>query len=226
MAKMRVLKPELDEINERHKDSDAAKKQQEVMSLYQKVGVNPLGGCIPQLLQFPILIAMFRFFPASIELRQQSFLWATDLSSYDSVFEFGQWFTIPFYGDHVSLFTILMAISTYIYTKFNNSMTPQSGNSMMQQQMVIIQYLMPVMLLVWFNNYASGLSFYYFVSNILIFGQQWMIRSFFIDEESIHAKLMANKANGGKTSKLQQRMNDMMEAQKEGGNRRMRRQEK
>lgn len=226
MAKMRVLKPELDEINERHKDSDAAKKQQEVMSLYQKVGVNPLGGCIPQLLQFPILIAMFRFFPASIELRQKSFLWATDLSSYDSVFEFGQWFTIPFYGDHVSLFTILMAISTYIYTKFNNSMTPQSGNSMMQQQMVIIQYLMPVMLLVWFNNYASGLSFYYFVSNILIFGQQWMIRRFFIDEESIHAKLMANKANGGKTSKLQQRMNDMMEAQKEGGNRRMRRQEK
>ena len=96
----------------------------------------------------------------------------------------------------------------------------------MQQQMVIIQYLMPVMLLVWFNNYASGLSFYYFVSNILIFGQQWMIRRFFIDEESIHAKLMANKANGGKTSKLQQRMNDMMEAQKEGGNRRMRRQEK
>ena len=197
-----------------------------LMALYQKVGVNPLGGCIPQLLQFPILIAMFRFFPASIELRQQSFLWATDLSSYDSVFEFGQWFTIPFYGDHVSLFTILMAISTYIYTKFNNSMTPQSGNSMMQQQMVIIQYLMPVMLLVWFNNYASGLSFYYFVSNILIFGQQWMIRRFFIDEESIHAKLMANKANGGKTSKLQQRMNDMMEAQKEGGNRRMRRQEK
>jgi len=222
MAKMRVLKPELDEINERHKDSDAVKKQQEVMALYQKVGVNPLGGCIPQLLQFPILIAMFRFFPASIELRQQSFLWADDLSAYDSVFEFGQWFSIPFYGDHISLFTILMAISTYLYTKFNNSMTPQSGNSMMQQQMVIIQYLMPVMLLVWFNNYASGLSFYYFVSNILIFAQQWAIRKFFIDEEAIHAQLMANKASG-KTSKFQKRMNDMMEAQKEAGNRRMRR---
>ena len=225
MAKMRVLKPELDEINERHKDSDAAKKQQEVMALYQKVGVNPLGGCIPQLLQFPILIAMFRFFPASIELRQKSFLWADDLSAYDSIFEFGQWFSIPFYGDHVSLFTILMAISTYLYTKFNNSMTPQSGNSMMQQQMIIIQYLMPIMLLVWFNNYASGLSFYYFVSNILIFGQQWAIRKFFIDEESIHAQLMANKASG-KTSKFQKRMNDMLEAQKEAGNRRTRRMDK
>ena len=226
MAKMRVLKPELDEINERHKDGDAAKKQQEVMALYQKAGVNPLGGCIPQLLQFPILIAMFRFFPASIELRQESFLWADDLSAYDSVFEFGQWFTIPFYGDHISLFTILMAISTYLYTKFNNSMTPQSGNSMMQQQMVIIQYLMPVMLLVWFNNYASGLSFYYFVSNILIFGQQWAIRKFFIDEEAIHAQLMANKAKGGKQSKLQKRMNDMLESQKDSGNRRMRRMDK
>jgi YidC/Oxa1 family membrane protein insertase len=225
MAKMRVLKPELDEINERHKDSDAAKKQQEVMALYQKAGVNPLGGCIPQLLQFPILIAMFRFFPASIELRQKSFLWADDLSAYDSIFEFGQWFSIPFYGDHVSLFTILMAISTYLYTKFNNSMTPQSGNSMMQQQMVIIQYLMPFMLLVWFNNYASGLSFYYFVSNILIFAQQWAIRKFFIDEKAIHAQLMANKASG-KTSKFQKRMNDMLEAQKEAGNRRTRRMDK
>ena len=225
MAKMRVLKPELDEINERHKDGDAVKKQQEVIALYQQAGVNPFGGCIPQLLQFPILIAMFRFFPASIELRQQSFLWADDLSAYDSVFEFGQWFSIPFYGDHVSLFTILMAISTYLYTKFNNSMTPQSGNSMMQQQMLIIQYLMPVMLLVWFNNYASGLSFYYFVSNILIFGQQWAIRKFFIDEDAIHAQLMANKASG-KTSKFQKRMNDMMEAQKEAGNRRMRRMDK
>jgi len=224
MAKMRVLKPEIDEINERHKNSDAVKKQQEIMALYQKAGVNPLGGCIPQLLQFPILIAMFRFFPASIELRQQSFLWADDLSSYDSIFEFGQWFSIPFYGDHVSLFTILMAISTFLYTRFNNSMSPQSGG-MLQQQMKVIQYLMPIMLLVWFNNYASGLSFYYFVSNILIFAQQWIIRRFFIDEAAIHAKLQANKASG-KTSKFQKRMNDMMEAQKEAGNRRMRRMEK
>ena len=221
---MRVLKPEIDEINERHKNSDAVKKQQEIMALYQKAGVNPLGGCIPQLLQFPILIAMFRFFPASIELRQQSFLWADDLSSYDSIFEFGQWFSIPFYGDHVSLFTILMAISTFLYTRFNNSMSPQSGG-MMQQQMKVIQYLMPIMLLVWFNNYASGLSFYYFVSNVLIFAQQWIIRRFFIDEAAIHAKLQANKASG-KTSKFQKRMNDMMEAQKDAGNRRMRRMDK
>lgn len=224
MAKMRVLKPEMDEINERHKNSDAAKKQQEIMALYQKAGVNPLGGCIPQLLQFPILIAMFRFFPASIELRQESFLWADDLSAYDSVFEFGQWFSIPWYGDHVSLFTILMAISTFLYTRFNNSMSPQSGG-MMQQQMKVIQYLMPVMLLVWFNNYASGLSFYYFVSNVLIFAQQWIIRRFFIDEAAIHAKMQANKASG-KTSKFQKRMNEMLEAQKEAGNRRMRRMDK
>ncbi|CAI8339272.1 MAG: Membrane protein insertase YidC [Owenweeksia sp. TMED14] len=224
MAKMRLLKPEMDELGEKYKD-DAQKKQQETMLLYQKAGVNPLGGCIPQLLQFPILIAMFRFFPASIELRQESFLWATDLSSYDSIFNFGHWFSIPFYGDHISLFTILMAISTFLYTRFNNSMTP-SSNNMMQQQMMIIQYLMPIMLLVWFNNYASGLSYYYFVSNVLIFGQQWSIKKFFINEDKLRAKIDATKTKGGKQSKLSRKMNEMMEAQKDTGNRRARRLDK
>ena len=224
MAKMRLLKPEMDELAERYGD-DAQKKQQETMLLYQKAGVNPLGGCIPQLLQFPILIAMFRFFPASIELRQESFLWADDLSSYDSIFNFGQWFSLPFYGDHISLFTILMAISTFLYTRFSNSMTP-SSNNMMQQQMQIIQYLMPIMLLVWFNNYASGLSYYYFVSNLLIFGQQWSIKKFFINEGKLRAKIDATKAKGGKQSRFSKKMNDMMEAQKESGNRRTRRMDK
>ena len=221
MAKMRVLKPEMDELNEKFKDADPAKKQQETMALYQKAGVNPLGGCIPQLLSLPILIAMFRFFPVSIELRQQAFLWADDLSSYDSILSLP--FEIPFYGAHVSLFTLLMAISTFLYTRFNNSMTPTSGNSMMQQQMMIIQYLMPVMLLVWFNNYSSGLSYYYFISNVLTFGQQWFIKEFVIDEKAIRAKIDETKAKGGSQSRFAKKMNEMLEANKEAGNRRARR---
>ncbi|MFN5087693.1 MAG: membrane protein insertase YidC [Bacteroidota bacterium] len=221
MAKMRVLKPEMDELNEKFKDADPTKKQQETMALYQKAGVNPLGGCIPQLLSLPILIAMFRFFPVSIELRQQAFLWADDLSSYDSILSLP--FEIPFYGAHVSLFTLLMAISTFLYTKFNNSMTPTSGNSMMQQQMLIIQYVMPFMLLVWFNNYSSGLSYYYFISNVLTFGQQWVIKEFFIDENAIRAKIDETKAKGGSQSRFAKKMNEMLEANKEAGNRRARR---
>ncbi len=220
MAKMRVLKPEIDEINEKFKDQDSMKKQQAVMALYSKAGVNPLGGCIPQLLQFPILIAMFRFFPASIELRQESFLWARDLSSYDSIFTLP--FEIPFYGDHVSLFTILMAVSTYFYTKLNNTMTPTSGSDMMRQQMLIIQYVMPFMLLFFFNNYSSGLSYYYFIANVITFGQQYSMR-FFINEEAIHAKIQDNKAKGGKKGGFQERLQGVMEQQKEAGNRRVRR---
>jgi len=221
MAKMRVLKPEMDELNEKFKDADPAKKQQETMALYQKAGVNPLGGCIPQLLSLPILIAMFRFFPVSIELRQQAFLWADDLSSYDSILSLP--FEIPFYGAHVSLFTLLMAVSTFLYTKFNNSMTPTSGNSMMQQQMLIIQYVMPFMLLVWFNNYSSGLSYYYFISNVLTFGQQWIIKEFVIDEKAIRAQIDETKAKGGSQSRFAKKMNEMLEANKEAGNRRARR---
>jgi YidC/Oxa1 family membrane protein insertase len=223
MAKMRVLKPEIDEINEKHKDGDAMQKQQALMALYNKAGVNPLGGCIPQLLQFPILIAMFRFFPASIELRQESFLWADDLSSYDSIFTLP--FTVPFYGDHVSLFTILMAISTFLYTKMNNSMTPNTGNDMMRQQMMIIQYVMPFMLLFFFNSYSAGLSYYYFVANMITFGQQYSMR-FFINESAIRAKIENNKAKGGKKGGFQAKLQNMMEEQQNGGNRRIRRNNK
>jgi len=222
MAKMRVLKPEMDAIAEKYPEKGDPKKQKETMALYQKTGVNPLGGCLPQLLGLPILIALFRFFPASFELRQQGFLWADDLSSYDSIMDLPM--TIPFYGDHISLFTILMAISTFLYTRMNNQMSAGStaGNSMMQQQMKVIQYLMPVMLLVWFNNYSSGLSYYYFLSNILVFGQQWAIRKFFINEDAIRAKIEVTKAKGGRKSKFANKMESMLEQQSEG-NRRMRR---
>lgn len=223
MAKMRVLKPEIDEINEEYKDEDAMKKQQAMMELYRKAGVNPLGGCIPQLLQFPILIAMFRFFPASIELRQQSFLWATDLSSYDSIAQLP--FEIPFYGDHISLFTILMAISTFMYSYMNQQMT---GTNSQMPQMKIIIYLMPVMLLFFFNSYPAGLSYYYLVANLITFGQQFAIRAF-IDDKAIHAKLQANKEKPKKQSKFSQRLNKAMEQQQDNQqqmNRRMRRMNK
>lgn len=219
MAKMRVLKPELDEINEKFKDQDPMKKQQAVMDLYREAGVNPLGGCIPQLVQLPILIAMFRFFPASIELRQQSFLWATDLSSYDSILNLP--FSIPMYGAHVSLFTILMAISTFMYSYMNQQLT---GTNSQMPQMKMIIYIMPFFLLFMFNSYPAGLSYYYLVANLITFGQQYAIRAF-IDDKAIHAKLQANKEKPKKKSKLSQRLGQAMEAsqQAQDGNRRMRR---
>ena len=152
-AKMKVLKPEIDKINEKNKGKDPMKVQQATMNFYRKAGVNPMGGCLPMLFQFPILIAMFRFFPASIELRQQSFLWADDLSAYDSIYDLG--FSIPFYGDHVSLFTLLMTVSTLLYTRMNSSMA--TGQ---MAQMKWMMYLMPIMFLGFFNNYAAGLSYY------------------------------------------------------------------
>lgn len=220
MAKMRVLRPEIEEINEKFKDEDPLKKQQATMELYRKAGVNPLGGCIPQLVQLPILFAMFRFFPASIELRQQSFWWATDLSSYDSIAKLP--FEIPFYGDHVSLFTILMAISTFMYSYMNQQMT--GSNSQMPQLKYII-YFMPFMLLFFFNSYAAALSYYYMISNLITFGQQYAIRAF-INEDALHAKLQENKKKPKKQSKFQKRLSDAMEQQQQmnqDGNRRMRR---
>lgn len=205
-ARMKVLKPEVDEINKKFGDKDPMAKQQAVMGLYRQAGVNPLAGCIPALLQMPILYAMFRFFPASIELRQESFLWATDLSTYDSIFQLP--FDIPFYGDHVSLFTILMAISTFLYTKYNMNMSSGMGGAQ-EAQMKIIMYFMPVMLLVFFNNYAAGLSYYYFIANIISVGQQLVIKKYFINEEKIHAKIQANKAKPKKKSAFQQRLEDM-----------------
>ncbi|MBK5283762.1 MAG: membrane protein insertase YidC [Bacteroidia bacterium] len=201
-AKMKVLKPEVDEINAKYPD-DAMKKQQEQMALYRRAGVNPLGGCIPGLLQMPILIAMFNFFPSSIELRHESFLWAHDLSSYDSILDLP--FKIPFYGDHVSLFTLLMTASTLLFTKLNMQMTAASN-----PQMKWMMYLMPVMFLGIFNNYSAGLSYYYFLSNMFGLGQQYMFK-FFIDEDAIHRKLQENKKRPAKQEKsgFQKRLEKM-----------------
>ncbi|MCK9618034.1 MAG: membrane protein insertase YidC [Lentimicrobiaceae bacterium] len=204
-AKMKVLKPEVEEINKKFpKKEDAMKKQQTVMALYKKAGVNPMSGCIPLLLQMPILIALFRFFPASIELRQQPFLWAHDLSSYDSVLNLP--FNIPFYGDHVSLFCLLMTISTIIYTKINNDM--MSGTSQQMPGMKTMMYLMPIMFLGFFNSYSSGLSYYYLLANLFTFGQMWLIRKF-VNEDKIHAKIQENRKKPVKTSSFQKRLEDM-----------------
>lgn len=211
-AKMKVLKPEIAEITEKHKD-DPMKKQQATMALYKQAGVNPLAGCVPLLIQMPILLAMFRFFPASIELRQQSFLWADDLSTYDSIMSLP--FSIPFYGDHVSLFTLLMAISMVFYTRINSGqmgMDAGGGASeMMATQMKIMMYVMPIMMLFFFNSYSSGLSYYYLVANLISMGQMIAIKRYFIDEEKIHKQIQMNKQKpkNQKKSKFQKRLEDM-----------------
>jgi YidC/Oxa1 family membrane protein insertase len=204
-AKMRVLKPEVDELSKKYpKKDDAMKKQQAVMGLYKKAGANPASGCIPMLLQMPILIAMFRFFPASIELRQQSFLWATDLSSYDSIYNLP--FNIPYYGDHVSLFTLLMTISTIMYTYLNNQM--MSGQTQQMPGMKTMMYIMPIMFLGLFNNYASGLSYYYFLANIITFGQMFAFR-YLINEDKLRKQIEINKKKPPKKkSAFQKRLED------------------
>jgi len=204
-AKMKVLKPEIDKINEKHKEKDPLKAQQESMNLYRKAGVNPMGGCLPMLFQFPILIAMFRFFPASLDLRQNAFLWADDLSAYDSIYKLG--FEIPFYGDHISLFTLLMCISTLMYTHMNSQM---SGNQM--PGMKFMMYLMPVMFLGFFNNYASALSYYYFLANIFTFSQMFFMRRF-VDEKAIIAQLEAKKKKPRKKSKFQKKLEELQKKQ-------------
>ena len=203
-AKMRVLKPEIDEINKKIPKEKAMERQQATMSLYKKAGVNPLAGCIPMLLQLPIVYAFFRFFPASIELRQQHFLWATDLSSYDSIYNFG--FNIPFYGDHISLFTLLMTVTTIFYTKINNEMM---GSQQQMPGMKFMMYVMPIMFLGIFNNLSSGLSYYYFLANMFTFLQMWVIRRS-VDEAAIHAKIQENKKKPAKAkSGFQKRLEDM-----------------
>jgi YidC/Oxa1 family membrane protein insertase len=179
------------------------KKQQATMKLYQEAGVNPLGGCIPVLFQMPILFAVFQFFPASIELRQQSFLWANDLSSYDSIYNLPV--SIPFYGDHVSLFTLLMTVTTIMYTYMNQQLT---GSNAQYPQLKYMIYLMPVVFLGVFNNFAAGLSYYYFVANLITFGQQYAIRAI-IDEDKILAKIEENKKKPKKQSKFAQRMEEL-----------------
>ncbi len=206
-AKMRVLKPEISEINEKYA-KDPMKKQQALMNLYKQTGVNPLSGCVPMLIQMPILFALFRFFPSTFELRQKSFLWAEDLSTYDSVYELP--FNIPMYGDHVSLFTLLMAISMIFYTRVNNQMTQGAAmEGPMQAQMKIMTWLMPLMMLVFFNNYAAGLSLYYLVANIITILQQIIIRKYIVDEEKIHRQIQLNKQKPKKKSKFAQRLEEM-----------------
>ncbi|MBP7497461.1 MAG: membrane protein insertase YidC [Bacteroidales bacterium] len=205
-AKMKLLKPEIDEISKKYpKKEDMLKKQQATMTLYKKAGVSPMSGCIPMLLQFPILIALFRFFPASIELRQQSFLWADDLSSYDSILNLP--FNIPFYGDHVSLFTLLMTASTIIYTMINNQM--MAGTSQQMPGMKTMMYIMPVMFLGIFNNFSSGLSYYYFLANIFTFIQMYAIKQF-VDEDKLHKQIQDNKKKPDKKkSGFQKRLEEL-----------------
>jgi YidC/Oxa1 family membrane protein insertase len=206
-AKMRALKGDIDEINKRYpKKEEAMKKQQATMDLYKRAGVNPMAGCIPLLLQMPILIAMFRFFPSSIELRQQAFLWAKDLSSYDAIWTFPNGFSLPWYGDHVSLFALLMTISSVIYTRINDQMMGSQQTQM--PGMKTMMYLMPVMFLFWFNDYSSGLSYYYLLANLLTFAQIYIIRAT-IDEKKLHAQIEANKKKPVKKSGFQKRLEDM-----------------
>ena len=216
-AKLKVLKPELDEIKEKFK-GNKMKIQQETMKLQTVAGASPLKGCMPALLQIPVFYALFTFFPTAFDLRQKSFLWADDLSSFDVIAELP--FYIPFYGDHVSLFPILASIAIFIY------MMMTTGQSMQQQEgmpnMKFIMYLSPLMMLVFFNNYASGLSLYYFVSNMITIGIMLVIKNFIIDDDKIHAKIQENKKKPKKQNKFQKKMAEMMEqaeAQKKKGKR-------
>lgn len=211
-AKMRALKPEIEAINARYpKDEDMMKKQQATMNLYRSAGVKPAGGCLPMLLQMPILIAMYRFFPAAYELRQQSFLWAEDLSTYDSIWDFGH--RIPLYGDHMSLFTILMTIATIVYTWLNNKlMSPTQGNKDQQRMMNVFMYMMPIMFLFMFNNFSSALTYYYLLFNLLTFAQMWIFRMS-INEEKLRDKLQAAMKKPVKKSKWQLKMEELQKQQ-------------
>ncbi|HTL82488.1 MAG TPA: membrane protein insertase YidC [Bacteroidia bacterium] len=199
-AKMRVLKPEIEEITAKFKD-DALKKQQATMALYKKAGVNPAAGCIPLLLQIPILFSLIRLFPAAYELRQQHFLWAHDLSTYDSVWNFG--FSIPGYGDHMSLFALLMTVSTLLYTWMNQQLLSPTGPQLPGMKWLI--YIMPLFFLSFLNSYSAALSYYYFVSNIITFTQMALMRRF-VDEKAIHAKIEENKKKPVKQSGFMQRL--------------------
>lgn len=212
-AKMRVLKPELDNINKKYpKKEDAMKKQQVIMDLYKKAGVKPAAGCLPMLLQLPILWAIFRFFPSSIELRQQPFLWASDLSTYDSILDLP--FKIPFYGDHVSLFTLLMTVSTVIYTYINNKMMSSAQGSQGMPGMKFMMYLMPIMFLGIFNNYSAGLSYYYLLVNLFTFAQMYLFK-FFINEDKLRKKIEMAKKKPVKKSNLQKRLEEMQRQQQQ-----------
>ena len=211
-AKMRALKPEIEAINEKYpKEEDMMKKQQATMSLYRSAGVKPAGGCVPMLLQMPILIAMYRFFPSAYELRQQPFLWAEDLSTYDSIWDFGH--NVPLLGDHLSLFTILMTIATIVYTWLNQKlMAPTQGNKDQQRMMNIMMYMMPIMFLFMFNNFASALTYYYLLFNLVTFLQMFIFRMA-VDEDKLRAEMQENMKKPVKKSKWQMKMEELQKQQ-------------
>jgi YidC/Oxa1 family membrane protein insertase len=206
-AKMRVLRPEITTLNEKYKN-DATKRQQETMKLYSKAGASPMAGCIPALIQMPVFFALFYFFPIAYEMRGKSFLWAEDLSSYDMIAELP--FSIPFYGDHVSLFPLLASIAIFFYTQMTAGQQMQPSQPGMPN-MKYIMYLMPVMMLFFFNNYASGFSLYYFVSNVLMIGIMLVIKNVIIDQDKIHAQIEENKKKPKKQNRFQRKMSELME---------------
>ena len=211
-ARMQVLKPEIDKLNAKYpNEKDAMKKQQAMMELYRKAGVSPAGGCLPMLLQMPILFAMFRFFPASIELRQQKFLWADDLSAYDSIVDFG--FNVPLLGDHLSLFALLMAAYMFIYSKMTASQMSDDPNMAGMKFMSL--YLMPVMMFFICNNLSSGLSYYYLLSNIITMGMTWYIRKYVVTEDKVRVDMMLNAKKPQKKSKWQMRLEEAQRMQEQ-----------
>lgn len=216
MAKMKVLKPEMDEIKTKVGEDNPTLLQQEYMKLYRKAGVNPLGGCLPLVLQMPIIFAFLRFFPSLFELRGESFLWMKDLSTYDAVINFG--FNVPFLGNHLSAMCLLMTISTLIYTYFNNQVSGATG------QMKYIGYISPIMFLGFLNSYPAGLNYYYFLANMFTFLQQYLIR-LWVDDKKIHAQIQENKnkpeeakkKKSGFQAKLEEMMRQQQQAQQAQG---------
>jgi YidC/Oxa1 family membrane protein insertase len=207
-AKMKVLRPEINELNEKYKDNPM-KKQQETMKLYSKAGASPMSGCLPALMQIPVFYALFQFFPSAFQLRQKGFLWADDLSSYDTIAELP--FRIPFYGDHVSLFPILASIAIFIYMMMTTGQSMQQAQQPGMPNMKFIMYLSPLLMLFFFNNYASGLSLYYFTSNLITIGIMLVIKYVIIDEDKIHAKIQENKKKPKKQNRFTRKMQEMME---------------
>ncbi len=215
-AKMQALKPEMDKLNAKYpKQEDALKKQQATMDLYKRAGVNPMGGCLPMLLQLPILWAMFRFFPASIELRQQSFLWADDLSAYDTIplLDFGT--RIPLLGDHISLFALLMAVSMFFYSKITTQGQMSSNDPNTASMRFMSVWMMPIMMFFICNSLSSGLTYYYLLSNLITMIETWIIKKFFVRPEDVLAKLKASEGKPQPKSKWQQRLEEAQKMQRQ-----------
>ena len=211
-AKMQAVKPEIDKINAKYpNEKDAMKKQQAMMDLYQRAGISPMGGCLPMLLQFPILFAMFRFFPASIELRQQKFLWADDLSAYDSIWDFGV--NVPLLGDHLSLFALLMAVTMFVYSKMTSAQMSDDPNMAGMKFMSL--YMMPIMMFFICNNLSAALSYYYLLSNLITMLVTWYIRKFVVTEDKVRAEMLLNVNKPKQKSKWQQRLEEAQKMQEQ-----------